>query len=250
MSTVPVRKSRAEPHVSPQPAGVPRPCTFVVGRESIHIPATAHTLAGFRAWAKSPDCPEKAQVSFLDREIFIDLSPEELESHVQVKMEIDYVLMSLNKKQKLGRLYGDGCLVTNVEANLSTVPDSVFLLWRSLESGRVRLIPREGEEEEYMEIEGVPDWMLEVVSKYSVPKDTRILRQLYHRAGIPEFWLVNARGREIDFQILLREDADYVLSAPRGDWQKSPLFRQKFRLVRERGRHGLWEYTLQMKSLR
>jgi Uma2 family endonuclease len=221
-----------------------------VGEERIHIPAAAHTLAGFRAWAKSPECPEKARVSFIDQEIFIDMRPEELESHVYVKVKVDFGVVSVNKKKKLGRFYGDGCLVTNVEAELSTVPDSVFLLWESLKAGRSRLIPREGEAGEYMEIEGTPDWILEVVSNYTLLKDTRILRQKYHRAGIPEFWLVNTRGREIDFQILLCQADDYVISAPRGDWQKSSVFRQKFRLVRERGPLGFWEYTLQSKALR
>jgi Uma2 family endonuclease len=37
-----------------------------------------------------------------------------------------------------------------------------------------------------MELEGTPDWVLEVVSQSSVAKDTKWLRESYHKAGIPE----------------------------------------------------------------
>jgi Uma2 family endonuclease len=214
------------------------------------VPVSAHTLAGFRAWAKSDRFPDRGRISFIDKEILIDMSPEELENHGKVKFEIGRVLGSLNRRMKRGQFYPDGTLVSNVDANLSTVPDGTFVKWSSLETGRVRLIPREGEYGEYSELEGTPDWVLEVVSKSSVTKDTQLLRRRYFQAGIPEYWLVNARGKEIDFQILTRRDTDYVPSAASGDWQRSRVFLRKFRLVRRRGRMNFWEYTLRVKSLR
>jgi Uma2 family endonuclease len=214
------------------------------------VPVSAHTLAGFRAWAKSDKFPQRGRISFLDKGILVDMCPEELENHGKVKFEIGRVLGSLNRKMKRGQFYPDGTLVSNVDANLSTVPDASFVSWSSLEAGRVRLIPREGEQGEYSELEGTPDWVLEVVSKSSVTKDTQLLRGRYFRAGIPEYWLVNARGKEIDFQILIRGDTDYVSSTTSGDWQRSPAFFRKFRLVRRRGRMNFWEYTLRVKSLR
>jgi Uma2 family endonuclease len=216
----------------------------------VRLPVSAHTLAGFRAWAKSDQFPDRARISFIDKEILIDMCPEELENHGIVKFEIGRVLGTLNRKMKHGRFYPDGTLVSNVAANLSTVPDGTFVKWSSFEAGRVRLIPREGEQGEYNELEGTPDWVLEVVSKSSVTKDTQLLRGRYFRAGIPEYWLVNARGKEIDFQILIRGETDYVPSATAGDWQRSRVFLRKFRLVRRRGRMNFWEYTLRVKSLR
>jgi Uma2 family endonuclease len=214
------------------------------------IPASARNLAGFREWAKSEDFPQRGRICFLDRELFIDLSPEELESHVKVKFEVGVGLSNLNKKFKLGEFYAGGTLLTNQKANLSTEPDGVFLTWEAMESGRVRLVPLEGEEGQYLEVEGTPDWVLEVVSKYSVRKDTQRLRSLYFRAGIPEYWLIDARGEEIVFQILRRGVADYEEQLKRGGWKTSPLFRRRFRLVRQRGRLDHWEYTLQVKSIR
>jgi Uma2 family endonuclease len=140
--------------------------------------------------------------------------------------------------------------VTNVEANLSTEPDASFATWDSLGAGRVRLVPREGVHGQYLELEGTPDWVLEVVSKYSVRKDTRRLRERYHRAGIPEYWLIDARGDEVVFDLLVRAESDYVSEVGRGGWQTSPVFGRRFRLVRSRGPLELWQYTLQVKGLR
>lgn len=225
-------------------------CDIILAGQEVVVPAAAHTLAGFRAWATSDDFPERGRISFLDQEIFIDMSPEELETHSMVKAEMGYALLGLNKKSKRGRFFPDGTLVTNVAANLSTEPDATFATWESLESGRVRLVPREGEEGQYIELEGTPDWVLEIVSKSSVRKDTKRLRERYHRAGIAEYWLIDARGADIVFQVLVRGETDYTTSTGRGGWQASPVFGRRFRLVRRRGRLNLWEYTLEVKPLR
>ncbi|HEV3262837.1 MAG TPA: Uma2 family endonuclease [Gemmataceae bacterium] len=214
------------------------------------IPVSAHTLAGFRAWALSEQFPERGRISFIDQEIFIDMSPEELETHVKVKGEMGRVLLNLDKRRKAGQFYPDGTLVSNEAANLSTEPDATFVTWKSLRSKRVRLVPREGVEGQYIELEGTPDWILEIVSRHSVRKDTKQLRERYHRAGIGEYWLIDARGEQVHFQILVRGETDYEAAPSRGSWQVSPVFGRRFRLVRHRGQLGLWEYTLQVKPLR
>jgi Uma2 family endonuclease len=91
---------------------------------------------------------------------------------------------------------------------------------------------------------------MEVVSHSSVRKDTQQLRLAYHAAGISEYWLIDARGEEIDFQILWHTPAEYVPAPKKNGWQESRVFKRKFRLQRRRGRLNLWEYTLQMKPLR
>jgi len=224
--------------------------SWELDNEPVRVPVSAHTLAGFRVWATSDKFPERGRISFLDKEILVDMCPEELETHASVKFEIGRVLGTLNRKMNRGKFYPDGTLVSNIDANLSTVPDATFVAWSSLEAKRVRLIPREGEQGEYKELEGTPDWVLEVVSKFSLTKDTKLLRRQYFQAGIPEYWLVNARGKEIDFQILNRGESDYVSLGSGADWQRSRIFLRKFRLVRRRGRMNLWEYTLRVKSLR
>jgi Uma2 family endonuclease len=248
MSSVLVRPRRDEPFPAAQVRS--GACTVILADHDVIIPASAQTLAGFRAWAKSDDFPERGRFSFLDGEIFIDMSPEELQTHSPVKAEVGYVVIGLNKKLKRGTYYSDRALLTNEAANLSTEPDAHFVTWEALESGRVRFVPRENDPDIYLELEGTPDWVLEVVSKTSVGKDTRRLRRQYHAAGIPEYWLIDARGEEIDFQILVWEEGGYVAAAHRGGWQTSRVFRRRFRFVRRRGRLNLWEYTLQVKGLR
>ena len=44
---------------------------------AIRIPARAATLAGFRAWALSDEFPERGRFSFINGELFVDMSPEE-----------------------------------------------------------------------------------------------------------------------------------------------------------------------------
>jgi len=247
MSSMPVRT--AIPSAPPSPAPAPTACTISLPDHQIVIPPSAHTLAGFRAWAKSPDFPERGRVSFMDREIVIDMSQEELETHNKVKTELSRVLANLNKKLKLGEFYSDQTFITNVEASVSNEPDAAFARWETLEQQRLRLVPREGKEGQYLELEGTPDCVVEIVSDSSVRKDTRRLRERYYRAGILEYWLIDARGEDVAFRILVRGDTDYVEAIGRGGWQGSRVFGRRFRLVRHRVRLDLWEYTLQVKPL-
>jgi Uma2 family endonuclease len=215
---------------------------------SLPIPETARTLAGFRAWVKDDSFPEKLRVAFINGEIFLDMSNEELQTHVAVKDEITRCLLTLIRELDLGQFFGDGALVTNVEAGVSNNPDSAFIKWASLEDGLARLVPRKDRQGRFVEIEGRPDWVLEVVSDSSVVKDTRRLRTAYHHAGIPEYWLVDARGAEIAFHIFHSRKAAYAAAPKNGNWQRSKVFDREFRLVRERARLGLWRYTLEIRA--
>ena len=89
-----------------------------------------------------------------------------------------------------------------------------------------------------MELEGTPDWVLEVVSRWTGRKDTEMLRDAYHRAGIPEFWLIDAQYDEISFQILRRRRDRYVAVASRDGWVRSTVFGRSFRLDRRKNRMG------------
>jgi|SRR5208283_3908019 len=97
---------------------------------------------------------------------------------------------------------------------------------------------------QFIEIRGTPDWVLEVVSQSSVQKDTRELRKMYHRAGVAEYWLIDARGPVISFQVLINRRTGYVSSPSRSGWHRSPLFGMRFRLERRQNRLGRWQYKL------
>jgi Uma2 family endonuclease len=217
-------------------------------RLSLCIPPTVFTHQGFRDWVKSDDFPERVRVTFISGEVYLDMSNEEAETHVAVKGEIARILLSLAKELKLGKFYGDGVLVTNEAAEVSNNPDGTFLTYESIEAGRVRLIPRVDAEGQYNEIEGVPDLVVEVVSKSSVRKDTRRLREAYHRAGIREYWLIDARGAEVEFQILQLRRSGYAATPAKDGWLRSRIFGRSFRLTREQDRAGLWDYTLHVRE--
>lgn len=212
----------------------------------IRIPASAMTLAGFRAWATSDEFPEKLCASFINQEVVIDMSPEELETHNKVKTRVVSTLDALNEKLDLGELFSDRARVSNTAAGVSTEPDAAFVSWASFEAGRVRLVPRKDRPDQYMELEGTPDWVLEVVSRWSVPKDTEWLRTAYHRAGIPEYWLIDAQYDEVSFQILRRRRDRYVAVASRDGWHHSTVFARSFRLDRRKNRMARWTYTLEV----
>ena len=212
----------------------------------MRIPAAAATLGGFRAWALSDEYPERGRFSFINGELFIDLSLEETETHNKVKTEVSVGVMNFNKCLDLGEFYSDGTLVTNEAAGLSTEPDGTFVTWEGFDAGRVRLTPRTDRPGQFVELVGTPDWVLEVVSRSSVAKDKRELREAYHRAGVPEYWLVDARFDEVVFQILRRRRDRSVSVAAREGWVRSPVFGRGFRLERRKNRQGRWSYTLEV----
>ena len=55
-------------------------------------------------------------ITFLDGEVLLDTSNEEINSHVAVKTEVVRVLSGLVRDHHLGRFYADGVLLTNVAA--------------------------------------------------------------------------------------------------------------------------------------
>ncbi len=213
----------------------------------IRVPASACTLTGFRAWCVSDEFPQQGQIFFLDGEIYIDMSPERLNSHNEVKTEVTRVVGNFVVETDLGKMYSDGTRIANESAQLSNEPDAVFVSWESFESGRVRLVPT-ADGDDIIELEGAPDWVLEVLSPSSVRKDLEDLPRIYHAAGVPEYWRIDARGEEIDFTILVRDAREYKPVSRLGGWQKSRAFGRSFRLERSRDRLGLWQYRLRVKA--
>ena len=136
----------------------------------------------------------------LENRVSIDMSKEQVFSHVLVKTKIVIRVGGLVETGELGLFLADGVRVSNVEANISVKPDGTFISKASIENGRVQFV--EGMEIGFLEVEGTPDMVLEVVSPTSVRKDTVVLRQGYWEAGIREYWLVNALKEPLTFEHL------------------------------------------------
>lgn len=213
--------------------------------DSVHVPDWVHDLESFRGWILSDESPEKVPLFFLAGEVWIDMSKEQFFSHNQLKQEFFQVLGGLVKRERLGTFCPDGMLLSNEEADLSGNPDGMFVSKESFRKERVRMI--EGSEEGVVELAGTPDMVLEVVSDSSVEKYNELVADLYWKAGIREYWLVDARGERSEFQILRHTARGYVAARPSGGWRKSAVFGKSFRLTRQLDDLGHPDFTLDVK---
>jgi Uma2 family endonuclease len=212
--------------------------------DMLTIPAWVNDLASFRRWAETDEFPEEGRICWLSDEVWADMSKEQLFTHVALKTEIAAVLSRLVKGGRLGLFLGDGALLVNVDVDFACVPDAVFVSEAGLRD-RVQLV--EGKEEGFVELEGCPDMVLEVVSTSSVHKDTVTLRRAYWEAGIREYWLVDARSTPLSFNILRHAARGYVAAPKRSGRAKSAVFGKSFQLTQTTGRMGHPEYTLAMQ---
>jgi Uma2 family endonuclease len=218
--------------------------TIVLDENVLYIPTWVQDLSSFRRWAQSDDFPAGGRIDFFNGEVWADMRKEQF-SHNQIKGEYTSVLMPLAKRGRLGRYFPDGYRLSNLAAGLSANPDGMFASTESLRTGRVQLI--EGAEEGYVELQGSPDMVLEVISPGSVEKDKEFLHNLYWQAQIREYWLVDARGERLAFDILRHAAQGYVPIRKQAGWLKSGVFSKSFRLTRETDELGHPEYTLAVR---
>lgn len=218
----------------------------IVIADQVRIPSWVNDLESFRRWARSDEYPERGWVSFLDGEIWVDMSMEQLFVHHRVKTQFTIVLGGLVAREELGYYFSDRAPLVNEGANLSTEPDGMFCSFRAIEDKRIDLV--EGLEEGHVEIEGTPDMILEVVSRYSVRKDTKVLRHLYWRAGVPEYWLVDARKTPLHFDILHWTERGYSATRRKQGWLKSKVIGRSFLLETKPDRLGHPQFFLRFEA--
>ncbi|MFM7152239.1 MAG: Uma2 family endonuclease [Gemmataceae bacterium] len=215
--------------------------------DAVSVPPWVVDLPTFRRWIEEEeDLPEAGRVSFLNGEVWIDMTKEQLFSHNEVKSEINSILRTLVKKTRAGRHFADGAYLSNEDAEISNQPNGLFVSDEALRSGRVKVI--EGKTDGHVELEGTPDMVLEVVSRSSVVKDTDVLRRAYALAGIREYWLVDARSTSPQFQILTLGANGYSPVPEESGWVRSEVFTTWFRLTRAVGRDGFPEFTLETRA--
>ena len=219
--------------------------TVALDSTSFKVPVWVNTIDLFHEWLDSGDVPEKARVWFLNGEAWIDMSREQLDTHLQVKGAITTVLWLLSDSDGLGEVYPDGVLLTNRRAGISGNPDMVFVSNRSTEMRRVRR--QSGASGGHVGLIGSPDMVLEVVSDSSVIKDNETLREGYWIAGITEYWLVDVRSGEIEFDILKRGPKGYIVTRNLEGWLKSSVFSKSFKLTAKDDSRGHPKFTLHVK---
>lgn len=210
----------------------------------VTIPLWVVDLDSFRRWADSEDFPEKGRFDYIQGKVWIDMSKEQIFTHAVVKNEFNIVLGLLAKTDQRGLYLPDGVLLSNVDVDFAVKPDALFVSNDALRD-RVRLL--EGKGEGYVELEGSPDMVLEVVSDSSVRKDTKQLRRDYWQAGIREYWLVDARSDPLVFDILRHTPKGYRTTPKKDGWIKSAVFGKSFQLTRRTNALGHPQYTLETR---
>jgi Uma2 family endonuclease len=213
---------------------------------SAFIPSWVVDHESYRRWARSDEYPEKGHFAYLNGTIWIDLTMEQVFSHNSVKTAISSVLASFVRERDLGYFFSDGNLVSHPGASLSSEPDACFLSYETIQSLKARWIA--GKTEGVVEIEGSPDMTLEVVSTSSVAKDTVDLRELYWKAGVSEYWLIDARAETLSFSVLKHAARGYVQTRRQSaGWLKSQVFGVSFRLTQHKDRLGNPQFTLELR---
>lgn len=215
-------------------------------QESLLIPDWVRDLESFRRWAKSDEYPSRGWYAHLNGQLWVDPNMETA-AHNKLKSKFVVVLTPLVEEARSGDFYGDRMLLTNLGASLSTEPDGMFVSFAALKEGRAQLIHGD----ESLELVGCPDMVLEVVSPTSVQKDTVVLRDLYWRAGVQEYWLADPRGDprgdDLIFDILKRGRNGYAAVRKQAGWLKSSVFGKSFRLTRRHNEVGISIFELAFK---
>lgn len=196
----------------------------------VRIPPGITTHAAFLTWFRSADGPGDVRVDWVMNDVWMDPMSERAFAHNKVKTRVARVLDTLASEGKLGEYFGDGMVYTNDDEQFTTAPDGMFVSREAIEAGRVWLTGGEGSEQD-TELLGVPDLVIEVVSPSSVDKDTVWLMAKYWAAGIPEYWLIDAREKPLRFTIYRRGRDEYRAVRKAGGWSRSAVLGRSFRFV-------------------
>jgi Uma2 family endonuclease len=230
-----------QPELNIAPAG----CSIRLGKEIV-IPPGITDLESFRRWARSDAFPKRGRFCFFHNELWVDLTMEQAYTHNAVKGEFTAILLSLAKTLETGRYFTDGMRLTHPTVEFSTVPDGLFILFESFDEGRIAEVA--GKVQGYVEFEGTPDMVLEVVGDFSEEKDAAFV-DLYFQAGILEYWLVDVRQEPVRFDIYKRNARKYIAARRQaGGWLRSLVFKRSFRLVQQTDRRGMPQFALESRE--
>ena len=214
--------------------------------EELELPRGIDSLADFRRWAVSEEFPETGRIDYINGRVECDMSPVNLFFHSAPKSEIGAVIGNRLKTTNRGQVFVDKSRVCVPCVELSVEPDIVVVLDTSILSGRVKLVPTVGNAfGSFIEFEGPPDLVVEMVSDSSRFKDTKQLFAAYFDAGVSEYWIVDARSTDLRFQIYLRGNDSFLpATVDASGYQPSPILEAQYRLERRTRPTGYWDYEV------
>ena len=212
----------------------------------IRIPEGLTTLPKFLRWLDTTDLPEKLPIRFYQGEVWVDLM-EELFSHNQIKTALGITLGGLIAEEDLGLYTTDGMFFANDDAELGTTPDAMFISNASLAAKRVRFAAGKKRGATATRVVGSPDLVVEIVSPSSEDDDTAWLMAAYHNAGVLEYWVIDARDEDIQFDIYTRTPREYTPGRKQDGWVKSGILGKSFRLLTKKAKSSYQRFTLEVR---
>lgn len=217
----------------------------IIFEDRISVPdGIGQSLESFRQWACSDTRSDHVRASFLNGQTWVEQSMEELFRHNQL---LTRILLTLGHRipPARGYLFHGRVYYTNVVAGLSTEPDLLFVSAESIRGGDVEFTRKE--DGRTWEVQGTADLTLEIVSKTSARKDLVLLRELYHRAGVREYWLIDSRKSPARFEILRWLPDSYESVEAVEGWVRSDVLDCSFRLDESSDPLGNPLYTLAVR---
>lgn len=222
--------------------------TTIAIADELEIPLSVRSLGKFRKWSRSDEFPEHGRIDYISGRIEVDMAPEDAWFHSAPKSELIAVLHGTLKNRRLGTVFSDSMRLASPDADLSCEPDLILVFHQSLKSGKVVLVPKSrsnGRKDRYVEIQGAPELVVEIISDSSVKKDTQRLPPAYFAAGVDEFWLVDVRPESFLFQIHRRGKVKWKPAATRPDGsQHSTVLDRWYHLEQHAEPGGVWTYDL------
>ncbi len=216
--------------------------------ERVEIPLGIASLADFRQWAISDSFPDHGRIDYVTGRIEVDMSPEDFFTHGTLKSQVSSRIEQRVNELDLGHTLIAETRVSSIVGDLSAEPDVVVISHTAIDAGRVRLVPKaSGIDGRFVEVEGGPDLVVEIVSDSSVEKDSERLPVSYYKAGVLEYWLLDAREKELFFQIYRRGAASFEPTPPdQQGGQHSIVLHSSCILHRNRHARGHWIYRLEL----
>lgn len=222
-----------------------RGTTVIADGVYINIPGWVADIDSFRRWTDAEDFPERGNVWWLCGGVWADMSKEQVFTHTCLKGDVFAVLANLVKADRPGLVFIGGPFFSNPAADIAGKPDGLFLSNATLASDRARFIEEPGGG--VTELQGSPDMVLEVVSDSSEEKDLVTLPDAYWKAGVTEYWVVDARNDAVKFDIFRHTPKEFKRTPKKHGWMASGVFGKAFRLTAGKDEAGHPEFTLEVR---
>ena len=153
------------------------------------------------------NAPEDKRYELHDGDLILVPSPKEQHQDVVGNLFISIALFV--RERMLGRVYIAPFDIVCSDNDV-VQPDVIFV-----SNDRLDIITPDN-------IQGAPDFVVEVLSPSTAHRDRTFKRALYARQGINEFWLVDADARSIEILILGSDGYEAIATYYPGDVLASP----------------------------